>query len=229
VWRGGIRHEPERGSSTGTASPRTCGRGSARHRRPLACTWDGRSSRAVTGEVVWDECGTVFDGEFCPTCRQRRRWRAGLEAVIEGHGGDRVWVTVERADHHDGGGWWPTDRRPYDEDPGEDEPRGAGRGDRPAPREGRRGAGRGHGAAAGGRGVDHRGVLAGLAVVGLVAGWAAVERRVFPRRPTAQASVALGPVAGDDPGHLAVALALAVVATVYLAECERDQRQETGR
>jgi hypothetical protein len=83
-----------------------------------------RVHRAVTGEVVCDECGTVFDGEFCPTCRQRLRRRAGLEAVIDTVGGDRVWVTVERADHHDGGGWWPTDRHPYDEDPGEGEPGG---------------------------------------------------------------------------------------------------------
>jgi hypothetical protein len=50
--------------------------------------------------------------------------RAGLEGVIDTVGGDRVWVTVERADHHDGGGWWPTDRRPYDVDPGEDQPGG---------------------------------------------------------------------------------------------------------
>ena len=83
-----------------------------------------RVRRAVTGEVVCDECGTVFDGEFCPTCRQRRRRRAGLEGVIEGYGGDRVWVTVERADQEDGGGWWPTDRRPYEEDRGDDEPGG---------------------------------------------------------------------------------------------------------
>jgi len=84
-----------------------------------------RVRRAVSGEVVCDECGTVFDGEFCPTCRQRRRRRAGLEGVIDTIGGDRVWVTVERADDHDGGGWWPPDRRPYDdEDQGDDEPGG---------------------------------------------------------------------------------------------------------
>jgi hypothetical protein len=83
-----------------------------------------RVHRPVSGEVVCDECGTVFDGECCPTCRQRRRRRAGLEAVIDTVGGDRVWVTVERADQDDGGGWWPTDRRPYDEDPGEGEPGG---------------------------------------------------------------------------------------------------------
>jgi hypothetical protein len=71
-------------------------------------------------------------------------------------------------------------------------------------------------------------VLAGLAVVGLVAGWAVVERRVFPRRPAAPASVVVGRGPGDDPGHLVVARALAVAATL-LAECERDERQETGR
>jgi hypothetical protein len=74
-----------------------------------------RVRRAVTGDTVCDECGTVFDAEFCPTCRQRRRYRAGLQGVIESHRGERVWVTVERADDEDGG-WWPTDRRPYDDD-----------------------------------------------------------------------------------------------------------------
>jgi hypothetical protein len=78
-----------------------------------------RVRRAVSGETVCDECGTGFDGEFCPTCRQRRRHRGGLEGVIETYGGDRVWVTVERADDEDGGRWWPTDRRPYDDGEGQ--------------------------------------------------------------------------------------------------------------
>jgi hypothetical protein len=68
-------------------------------------------------------------------------------------------------------------------------------------------------------------VLAGLAVVGLVAGWAAVERRAFPRRPQRQASVTVAPPGRD----VAFARALAVVAAAYLAECERDERQEMGR
>jgi hypothetical protein len=71
-------------------------------------------------------------------------------------------------------------------------------------------------------------VVAVLVVVGLVAGWAAIERRVFPRRPPAP-SVLVGPQPGDDARHVAFARALAVVATAYLAECERDEQQETGR
>jgi len=66
-------------------------------------------------------------------------------------------------------------------------------------------------------------VLAGLAVIGLVAGWAAIERRAFPRRP--RASVAVAP----RDREVAFARALAVVAAAYLAECERDQRREMGR
>jgi hypothetical protein len=71
-------------------------------------------------------------------------------------------------------------------------------------------------------------VLAGLAVVGLVAGWAAVERRVLPRRPTAQASVMVGPRRHEGGRHVAVARALAVAAAAFLAECERDERQEAA-
>jgi hypothetical protein len=67
-------------------------------------------------------------------------------------------------------------------------------------------------------------VLAGLAVVGLVAGWAAVERRAFPRRPQRQASVAVAPRGRD----VAFARALAVVAAAFVAESERDERQEMG-
>jgi hypothetical protein len=72
---------------------------------------------------------------------------------------------------------------------------------------------------------------AALAVVGLVAGWAAVERRAFPRRPAGPVSVPVGPripgrAAGDGARHVAFARALTTVAAAYLAECERDQRQE---
>jgi hypothetical protein len=30
-------------------------------------------------------------------------------------------VTVERADDEDGGHWWPTDHRPYDDGQGQDD------------------------------------------------------------------------------------------------------------
>jgi hypothetical protein len=44
--------------------------------------------------------------------------------VIESYRGEWMWVTVERADDEDGG-WWPTDRRPYDDDgDGDAEPGG---------------------------------------------------------------------------------------------------------
>jgi hypothetical protein len=71
-------------------------------------------------------------------------------------------------------------------------------------------------------------VVAGLTVVGLVAGWAAIERRAFPRRPPAP-SVLVGPQPAGGARHVAFARALAVVAAAYLAECERDEQQETGR
>jgi hypothetical protein len=71
--------------------------------------------------------------------------------------------------------------------------------------------------------------VAGLAVLGLVAGWAAIERRAFPRRPAPP--VLVGPrgpgrATGDGARHVAFARALTTVAAAYLAECERDQRQE---
>jgi hypothetical protein len=73
--------------------------------------------------------------------------------------------------------------------------------------------------------------VAALAVVGLVAGWAAIERRAFPRRPAAPVTVLVGPpgpgrATGDGARHVAFARALTTVAAAYLAECERDQRQE---
>ena len=85
----------------------------------------GMRRRIVTGlrgEVICDECGTAFDGKYCPTCAQRRRHRAGLETMVETAGGRRAWVTVERSDDDDGGGWWPTRVRYEDEDPAGDEP-----------------------------------------------------------------------------------------------------------
>ena len=88
----------------------------------------GMPRRIVTGlggEVICDECGTAFDGEQCPTCAQRRRHRAGLEMAVETDGGRRLWVTMERADEDDGGGWWPSRVRPFDDEgQGDDEPGG---------------------------------------------------------------------------------------------------------
>jgi hypothetical protein len=77
----------------------------------------------LRGETVCDECGTTFDDDRCPTCAQRRRRRAGLESVFETYAGNRVWVTVERADADDGDGWWPTQARDLD-DQVDDEPGG---------------------------------------------------------------------------------------------------------
>ena len=79
---------------------------------------------ALRGEVICDECGTAFDTEVCPTCAQRRRHGAGLETLVETVGGRRAWVTVERADEDDGGGWWPSRVRFEDEDQADDEPEG---------------------------------------------------------------------------------------------------------
>ncbi len=80
-----------------------------------------RITTALRGEVICDECGTAFDGDRCPTCAQRRRRRAGLEAVVDTYGGDRVWVTMERSDDEDGGGWWPASVRPYNDDQADDD------------------------------------------------------------------------------------------------------------
>jgi hypothetical protein len=70
-------------------------------------------------------------------------------------------------------------------------------------------------------------VIAGVAVVALVAGWAAIERRAFPCRPPAPAPVMVGPRRHQGERRLAFARALAVVAAAYLAESERDERRET--
>jgi hypothetical protein len=84
-----------------------------------------RITTSLRGEVICDECGTAFDADQCPTCAQRRRRRAGLEAVVETYGGRRLWVTMERADDGDGGGWWPSRVRPYDDEgQGDHEPDG---------------------------------------------------------------------------------------------------------
>jgi hypothetical protein len=85
-----------------------------------------RITNAIGGEVICDECGTSFDGDRCPTCAQRRRRRAGLEVVVETCGNDRRWMTMERSDEADGGGWEPTRVRPHDDDDGQgdDEPGG---------------------------------------------------------------------------------------------------------
>jgi hypothetical protein len=75
-----------------------------------------RITSAVRGEVICDECGSSFDSDRCPTCAQRRRHRAGLEAVVESYDGRWHWITVERSDESDGNGWEPTRVRPYDEE-----------------------------------------------------------------------------------------------------------------
>jgi hypothetical protein len=64
-------------------------------------------------------------------------------------------------------------------------------------------------------------LLAVAAVAGLLAGWAAVEARAFPR-PGAGTPVARGPGAGPAD-HVAFARELAVVAAAYLSECERQE------
>ena len=68
------------------------------------------------------------------------------------------------------------------------------------------------------------GLVALAAVAGLIAGWAAVEARVFDRpRPSPPVLIprrAPGPTAGD---HTAFARALTAVATAYLTECERQE------
>ena len=73
---------------------------------------------AIRGETICDECGCEFDGEVCPACAQRRRHRAGLEMLVETCGRERLWITVERADDEDGGGWWPISVEPLDGDDG---------------------------------------------------------------------------------------------------------------
>src|SRR5262245_59320679 len=85
-----------------------------------------RIAATVRGDTLCDECGTAFEGEYCPTCAQRRRHRAGLEMGVETERGRRIWVTVERCDDEDGDGWWPSWVRPRDEDDAlvDDEPDG---------------------------------------------------------------------------------------------------------
>jgi hypothetical protein len=80
-----------------------------------------RITAAVRGDAICDGCGTSFEGERCPSCAQRRRRRAGLEAVIETYGNDRRWVIVERSDDFDGGRWEPTRVRDLAEDQGDNE------------------------------------------------------------------------------------------------------------
>ncbi len=64
-------------------------------------------------------------------------------------------------------------------------------------------------------------LLALAAVAGLLAGWASVEARAFPRAG-AGPPVARGP--GACPAdHVAFARALAAVAAAYLSECERQE------
>jgi hypothetical protein len=66
-------------------------------------------------------------------------------------------------------------------------------------------------------------LVALAAMVGLIAGWAAVEARAFDRRrPSPPAVVRASGATGD---HLAFARALSAVAAAYLTECERQEQQ----
>ena len=81
-------------------------------------------------------------------------------------------------------------------------------------------------------GVWPAAVLGATAVtVGMLSGWAALDRRLFtPHPPRARPVVVAGPRGprplDGDGGHVAFARGLAGLAGWYLAECER---QETRR
>jgi hypothetical protein len=68
-----------------------------------------------------------------------------------------------------------------------------------------------------------------VVMVGLLAGWASVERRVTERvraRPVVVDGGPRGPGAPDaGAGHVAFARGLAGLAAWYLAECERQDRE----
>jgi hypothetical protein len=65
-------------------------------------------------------------------------------------------------------------------------------------------------------------LVAAAALAGLLAGWAAVEARAFPRSHAAAVGQ-LGPRGPGSSDHLAFARALTAVATAYLARCERQE------
>jgi hypothetical protein len=67
-------------------------------------------------------------------------------------------------------------------------------------------------------------LVAAASLAGLLAGWAAVEARAFPRSHAAAAGQ-LGPQGPGASDHLAFARALTAVATAYLAHCERQEQQ----
>lgn len=65
-----------------------------------------------------------------------------------------------------------------------------------------------------------------VATVGLVAGWAAVERRHTPDRRVQVERGSRGPGRLDaEAGHVAFARGLAGLSAWYLAECERQERE----
>jgi hypothetical protein len=79
-------------------------------------------------------------------------------------------------------------------------------------------------------GVWTAAVLGAVVVtVGLLAGWAAVERRVTERARARPMVVERGPRGPGRPdagaGHVAFARGLAGLAAWYLAECERQDRE----
>jgi hypothetical protein len=66
-------------------------------------------------------------------------------------------------------------------------------------------------------------LIALVAVVGLIAGWAAVEARAFDHDPRSARVVVRAP--GTTADHVAFARALRAVATAYLTECERQEHE----
>jgi hypothetical protein len=77
-------------------------------------------------------------------------------------------------------------------------------------------------------GVWAAAVLGAVMVTGaLLAGWAAVARRMTERARTRPPAVVVEPL-DAGPGHVAFARGLAGLAGWYLAECERQER-EAGR
>jgi UPF0716 family protein affecting phage T7 exclusion len=68
------------------------------------------------------------------------------------------------------------------------------------------------------------GLVAAASLAGLLAGWAALEARAFPRSQRAAAGQ-LGPRGVRPSDHLAFARALTAVATAYRAYCEGQEQQ----
>jgi hypothetical protein len=67
-------------------------------------------------------------------------------------------------------------------------------------------------------------LVAAASLVGLLAGWAAIEARVFPRSHTT-VTAQFGPRRAGRSDHVAFARALAAVAAAYLAHCEEEEQE----